>query len=126
MVASEQDRKTTYDESTRRARGEIGYPAPRAKTIGNLIGAPIRSRFVEYYPVEQVDKAPQCAMQFVTAEKEELFDNEDHGVLAYQRAKGPKNLVTIPKITHYGIYYEAWDQSHKLAQEWFDKHLKAR
>jgi dienelactone hydrolase len=126
VVATEQERKSTYDESTRRARGEIGYPAPRAKTIGNLIGAPIRSRFVEYHPVEEVDKASQCAMQFVIAEKEELFDNKDHGVLAYQRAKGPKNLVTVPKITHYGIYYEAWDQSHKLAQEWFDKHLKAR
>ena len=93
--------------------------------IGNLIGAPIRSRFVEYHPVEEVDKAPQCAMQFVIAEKEELFDNKDHGVLAYQRAKGPKNRVTVPKITRYGIYYEGWDQSHKLAVEWFDKYLKA-
>ncbi len=126
VVASEQDRKTTYDESTRRARGEIGYPAPRAKLIGNLIGAPMRSRFVTYYPVEELDKAPQCAMQFLVAEKEELFDNKDHGVLAYQRAKGPKNLVTVSKITHYGIYYEAWDQAHKLALEWFDKYLKGR
>jgi dienelactone hydrolase len=125
VSASEQNRKLTNEESTKRARGEIGYPAPRAKTIGNLIGAPIRSRFVTYYPVEEVDKAPQCAMQFVVAEKEELFDNKDHGVLAYQRAKGPKNLVTVPNITHYGIYYEAWDQAHKLALEWFDKYLKA-
>ena len=60
------------------------------------------------------------------AEKEELFDNKDHGVLAYQRAKGPKNLVTVPKITHYGIYYEAWDQAHKLALEWFDKYMKGK
>ena len=59
--------------------------------------------------MEEVDKAPQCAMQFVIAEKEELFDNKDQGVLAYQRAKGPKNLVAVQKITHYGIYYEAWD-----------------
>ena len=43
------------------------------------------------------------------AEKEELFDNKDQGVLAYQRAKGPKNLVAVQKITHYGIYCEAWD-----------------
>jgi hypothetical protein len=81
---------------------------------------------VAYDPVEEVDKAPQCAMQFVIAEKEELFDNKDHGVLAYQHAKGPKNLVTVPKITHYGVYYEAWAQAHKLALEWFDKYLKAR
>jgi len=126
VVASERERAMMYDESTRRARGEIGYPAPRAKTVGNLVGAPVRSRFVAYYPVEEVDKAPHCAMQFVIAEKEDLFDNKHHGVLAYQRAKGPKNLVTIPKITHYGIYYEAWDQAHKLALAWFDKYLKAR
>ena len=61
--------------------------------------------------MEEVDKAPQCAMQFVIAEKEELFDNitKIRGVLAYQRAKGPKNLVAVQKIIHYGIYYEAWD-----------------
>jgi dienelactone hydrolase len=126
VVSTEDNRALTYQESTRRARGEIGYPEPRAKVIGNLIGAPIRSRFVGYYPVEEVDKAPQCAMQFLIAEKEELFDNKDHGIAAYQRARGPKNLVTIPAITHYGIYYEARDQAHRLAQEWFDKNLKAR
>jgi hypothetical protein len=32
--------------------------------------------------------------------------------------------VTIPKITHYGIYGEARMETHKLAQEWFDKYLK--
>jgi pimeloyl-ACP methyl ester carboxylesterase len=76
VVSTAENRALTYEESTRRARGEIGYPAPREKVIGNLIGAPIRSRFVAYYPVEEVDKAPQCAMQFLIAEKEELFDNK--------------------------------------------------
>ncbi len=126
VVSTADDRALTYVESTRRARGEIGYPAPGEKVIGNLVGAPIRSRFVGYYPVEEVDKAPQCAMQFLIAEKEELFDNKEHGIAAYQRAKGPKNLVIVPGITHYGIYYEAREQAHRLAQEWFDKNLKAR
>jgi Dienelactone hydrolase and related enzymes len=126
VVSTPEQRRLTYEESTRRARGEIGYPAPREKVIGNLVGAPIRSRFVGYYPVEELDKAPQCAMQFLVAEKEELFDNKDHGIAAFERAKGPKNLVTIPKITHYGIYNEARVQAHRLAQDWFDKNLKAR
>jgi hypothetical protein len=65
-------------------------------------------------------------MQFVIAEKEELFDNKDHGIAAYQRARGPKNLVTIPGITHYGIYVEARQKAHLLAQEWFDRNLKGR
>jgi dienelactone hydrolase len=126
IVATDADRKATYDESTKRARGEIGYPEPRAKTIGNLIGAPIRSRFVSYYPVEEIEKARQCAIQFVIAEKEELFDNKDHAIAAYNRFKGPKNLVTIPKITHYGVYGEARVETHRLAQEWFDKYLTSR
>jgi uncharacterized protein len=124
VVMNEEERRKTYEEATRRARGEIGYPPAGAKTIGNLKGAPIRARFALYAPVEELDRAPQCAMQFVIAEKEELFDNRDHAIKAYARVQGPKNLVTIPKITHYGIYYEARDQAHKLAREWFEKWLK--
>jgi hypothetical protein len=63
-------------------------------------------------------------MQFVIAEKEELFDNHDHAIKAYQRFTGTKRLVEIPKITHYGVYLEAHAQAQKLALEWFDKYLK--
>ena len=48
---------------------------------------------------------------FILAEKEELFDNKDHGVKAHERARGPKKLVVIPKITHYGVYREARAQA---------------
>jgi dienelactone hydrolase len=118
------DAKLAYDEATRRARGELGYPEPLARVIGNLRGAPIRDRFLNYHPVDEVAMAPNCAMQFVIAEKEELFDNREHAIKAYNLAKGPKNLVVAPKITHYGIYTEAFQQAHKLAEEWFDKYLK--
>jgi dienelactone hydrolase len=117
-------RQQTYDEATKRARGEIGYPQPGAVAVGNLRGAPIRERLMNYAPVEEADKAPGCAMLLIIAEKEELFDNRDHGVKAHERAKGLKKLVTIPNITHYGIYTEAREQAQKLAIEWFDEHLK--
>src|SRR5262249_55703864 len=38
----EQQTQMAYDGATKRARGEIGYPAPRARVTGNLQGAPIR------------------------------------------------------------------------------------
>jgi dienelactone hydrolase len=117
-------RKQTLDEATKRARGEIGYPEAGVVAVGNLRGAPIRERLVNYAPVEDADKAPGCAMLFILAEKEELFDNRDHGIKAHERAKGPKKLVTIPKITHYGIYQTAREQAQKLAVEWYDAHLK--
>jgi dienelactone hydrolase len=117
-------RKQTLDEATKRARGEIGYPEPGAKVIGNLRGAPIRERLMNYAPVEEMDRAPNCAMLFILAEKEELMNNKDHGIKAHERAKGPKKLVVIPRITHYGIYEEARAEAQKLAVEWYDTHLK--
>lgn len=123
-MSTPEQQKLMYEEATKRARGELGYPEPLAKVIGNLRGGPIRDRFIDYDPADEVDRAPNCAMQFVLAEKEELFDNKDQGLLAYKKAKGPKNLVIVPNITHYGIYAEAWQQAHKLAQDWFDKYLK--
>lgn len=117
----------TFNEATRRARGEIGYPEPGARVVQGLRGAPIRERMMNYAPVEDIDKAaPDCAMLFLLAEKEEYFDNRDHGIKAHARARGPKKLVTIPGIKHYGIYNEGRPEAQKLAIAWFDEHLKAK
>lgn len=107
-----------------RARGEIAYPPSGIRVLGNLRGAPIREQLIHFAQVDGVDKATGCAMLFMLAEFEELFDNKDHCLVSYERAKGPKKLVTIPKITHYGIYTTARAQAQKLALEWFDEHLK--
>lgn len=124
VVATPAARQQTYQEATQRARGEIGYPEAGAKVVGNLRGAPIREKLMHYAPVEDAGKAPGCAMLFILVEKEELFDNKEHGIKAYERAQGPKKVVTIPKITHYGVYREAREQAQKLAVEWFDLYLK--
>ena len=117
-------RSDAYRAATGRARGESGYPAPGARVIGNLRGAPIVEKFLLYAPIEDVARARNCAMLFIAAEKEELFDNRSHPQLAYQRATGPRRYVEIPGISHYGIYGEAREQATRLAIEWFDQHLK--
>jgi uncharacterized protein len=104
----------------------LGYPPPRARVIGNLSGAPVREKLMQYAPVEEVARASQAAMLFVLAENEELFDNKDHGLKAYEHATGPKKLVIVPKIKHYGIYAEARKQAQQIALDWFDEHLKGR
>ena len=124
VVGTEAEQKQTWDEAMKRTRGEIGYPPPRARVVGNLQGGPVRERLALYAPVEDADKAPNCAMLFIVAEKEELFRNEDHAGKAYLRAKGPKKLVTIPGITHYGVYREARVEATRMAIEWFDLYLK--
>jgi uncharacterized protein len=124
VIATPRETALTLNEATRRARGELGYPKPGAQVIMGLRGGPIRERMAYYAPVDDVEKAPNCAMLFILAAKEEYFRNEDHAIKAYERAKGPKKLVTIPGITHYGIYGTARPQAQKLATEWFDEHLK--
>jgi uncharacterized protein len=114
----------TWGEATRRAHGEA-YPAPRAVTIGRLIGAPIREKFLQFAPVEDAPNVKNAAVLFIVAEKEELFDNKDHAKLAYDRMAGTKKkYVSVPNITHYGIYRESRDLAIRLAVEWFDQYLK--
>jgi outer membrane protein assembly factor BamB/dienelactone hydrolase len=124
VVAGPVMQAQTYREATRRARGEAGYPEPGTRVVGNLVGAPIRERMIDYAPVEDAGRRDDCAMLFIIAGDEELFDNRDHGIKAHQLARGPKKLVTIPGIRHYGIYNEAREQARKLAIGWFDEHLK--
>lgn len=108
---------------TKRARGEISYPAPGTREVGNLYGAPIREKFLHYAPIDDVARAPGCAMLFIAAEREELFANRDHPQRAHERAVGQKRYVVLPGIAHYGIYGEARDEATRLAIEWFDAHL---
>lgn len=123
--AQEAQIKQAYEEATKRARGEIGYPPPFQKAIGNLIGAPVRDKLLRYAPVEDAAKMTNCAVLFIDAEKEELFDNKEHAHLAYTRMPGKdKKYVLVPGITHYGIYTAERERAIKLAIEWFDQYLK--
>ncbi len=125
VVTGEAESKITFDEATKRARGELSYPEPRAKVVGNLIGAPIRDKLLHYAPVEEAAKVKDVAALFIVAEKEELFDNNAHAKLAHDRMPGTKKkYVVLPGIPHYGIYRELRDQAIKLAIEWFDQYLK--
>ena len=114
----------SYSDATRRARGELDYPAPGTREVGNLTGAPLREKFLLYAPVDDVASIRNCAMLFIAAEHEELFDNRQHPQLAFERAAQPKKYVVIPNIAHYGIYGEARAQATSLAIDWFDQHLK--
>lgn len=119
-------RTKTFGDAAARSHGTLGYPAPGIRVIGNLRGAPIMEKLMQYAPVEDVARASHCAMLFILAEKEELFDNKDHGQKAYDRATGPKKLVIVPDITHYGIYLQARPQAQQLAIAWYDEHLKGK
>jgi alpha-beta hydrolase superfamily lysophospholipase len=112
-------------ETTQRARGELGFPEPGARS-GSLRGRPILFQFANWSPVDDVERIPRVAIEVIVAEKDELLDNKDHGYLVYQRAKGPKYYEVIPNITHYGVYNIPEVRSHvrDLALKWFDQYVK--
>jgi uncharacterized protein len=122
-VQSERMRPYTFDQGTARTHGKISYPTPGEK-FGTLTGAPVIEKFIGFAPIEDIGRCKNCAKLFLIAEKEELFDNKDHAILAHDRASGVKKLVTIKGIKHYGIYNEARDQAQKEAIAWFEEHLK--
>jgi dienelactone hydrolase len=122
-IANPQMREYTYSQGTLRTRGKLGYPKPSEK-FGALTGAPVIEKLATYAPIEDIDRCKDCAKLFVIAENEELFDNKDNAILAYNRATGVKKLVTVKGIKHYGIYNEARAQAQNEAIAWFDEHLK--
>jgi hypothetical protein len=110
--------------ATRRARGEIGYPPPGAREVGNLRGGPVAEGFLRYAPIEDMANIKRCAVLIIDVEHEELFDTRIQGELAYQRATEPKKRVVIPGVAHYAIYGAVREQATALAIEWFDQHFK--
>ncbi len=122
-IANPKMRAFTFSQGAARTHGQIEYPKPKEK-YGTLNGAPVIEKLVGYAPIEDIGRCKDCAMLFIIAEKEELFDNKDHGIKAFERATGVKKLVTIKGIKHYGIYNEARAQAQEEAIAWFDKHLK--
>ena len=114
----------SQSDATRRARGDIGYPPPGAREVGNLRGGPVRESFLLYAPIADILVIKGCAVLIIDAEKEELFDIREHGELAFARAAEPKKRVVIPGIAHYDIYGTAREQSLDVAIEWLNRHLK--
>lgn len=125
VVANEAMRSNTYSQATSRAQGKIGYPPPGTR-FNNMNGQPVWEKLMQYAPIEDIGRCQKCAKLFIIAEKEELFDNKEHAILAHERATGVKKLVTIPGIKHYGIYLQARPQAQREALAWFDEHLKPR
>jgi uncharacterized protein len=113
--------------ASRIATGQAPYPADRARAPsaqgGALVGAPVGAKVVRWAPVEQANQVTAPAL-FVLAEKEELFSNTNNGQLACERVQGPRKMVMLPKITHYGVYGAERERAVTAAIDWFDRYLK--
>jgi uncharacterized protein len=110
------------ERATQLARGLLGYPPPGERTPAGLIGAPVGDKLLRWWPNDDAGQLTAPAL-FILAENDELVRNKDAGEHAYNLATGPKRLVVIPGISHYGIYAEARGQAIHLAIDWFNQYL---
>ena len=127
VLGTPQMRSMTYSQSTQLAVEGAPLPLPGGgPRLLNLEGAPILQQFASWFPVEYIEHIPKVAIQFVLAGDDGLVDNKPNGLRAYSLAKGPKNLVVIPGLQHFGIYNSlpARERARDLAIAWFDRYLK--
>ena len=105
------------------ASGRAEYPGEGLQTKA-MEGAPVGNKYLRWAPVFDADRITQPTL-FIVAEREELFSNEDSGVLACSRVKGPRKLVVIPGHSHYGVYADGVrEPAMEEAINWFDRYLK--
>jgi dienelactone hydrolase len=61
----------------------------------------------------------------VVAEYDELINNDNAGKAAIDFAKGPKEYIVVPDITHFEMYSgKPFEISSEAAARWFTTHLK--
>jgi hypothetical protein len=110
--------------ATKMARGELGYPAPRASAIRGLVGSPIGHKGERYAPVDEAVKVTAPTL-IILVEQEEYGGNPT-AMRAYENLKGTKKLEILPGVTHYAVYSTERPTVIRMATEWFDQHLKAK
>jgi alpha-beta hydrolase superfamily lysophospholipase len=98
--------------------------ARRPAGANPMIPVETDEKLLEYRPILFAEKLGAKPVLLITAEKEELFDNKEHFGAVYPKLKGPKQLVEVPGITHYQVYFGPGQQKvTALAVDWFKKHL---
>jgi len=76
----------------------------------------------EFDPVGSIELMSPAALLLIAGERDELI-SLDSVKSVYERARDPKQLVTLP-ITHFEIYYDPWlSRAAEAAVSWYKRYL---
>ena len=89
-------------KGAQRSRGRIEYPLPGIIEVGNLKGAMIWEKFARFRTIEDADKIKNAAALFIVAQNEELMDNKDNSLAAFNKVQTSKDYIEIPNIKQIG------------------------
>lgn len=108
------------------ARGDAPPVPQGVDAWPNLAGTPHLGALAHFDPLSQVDRL-RVPTLIRDAGEEEMFPVADNGARAAEILRTiPGSQVDheiIPGITHYGIYFEGYDQGSKDALAWLERYL---
>lgn len=113
-------------QAIRRARGEIAPLPQGTDKAPNLNGWAHLDKVIEYRPVDDAGRIT-IPLLVIDAEHEELFDRHRAGELAVTRARANgarAEYRVIPGISHYDIYRGSFEESARMALDWFSECLR--
>lgn len=112
--------------ATQIARGETPpIPFGPPDYLPNLVGTPHFPRLAQYRVGDRVQHVKVPTL-IIDAGEEEMFDISESGARAHSILSDLGNSVryeVVPGISHYGIYFEGFEFSRELSQQWFLEHL---
>lgn len=115
---------TMLQDAIKRAREGQGAEMVTGYSTKRDVDAETNQMVREYRPFHYLKKIEKLPVQFIVAEKEQLFRNQDNAYAAAEVLTGPKKVISVPGITHFEMYInEAFEISSNAAAEWYREHL---
>ncbi|MEW6208220.1 MAG: alpha/beta fold hydrolase [Acidobacteriota bacterium] len=112
------------EDAIKRARTGQGGEFETGFSTRRMVDVETQQLVAEYRPFRYVKEVGARPVLFIVAEKEELFNNRDHAYAAAELLTGPKQVISVPGITHFETYInEAFEVSSNAAADWFRQHL---
>jgi dipeptidyl aminopeptidase/acylaminoacyl peptidase len=112
--------------ATDMARGAYDPVAEGFDVVPGLAGFGNFAKWTHYDPLRQLDRLSIPTLM-MDAGDEEMFAIADNAGRAYEILKDRPDQIAhyevIPGIDHYGIYFDGYDQSSRMALDWFTRHL---
>jgi dienelactone hydrolase len=111
-------------DAIKRAREGQGAEMTTGFSVKRQIDVETNQMVREFRPFHYLKKIEKLPVQFIVAEKEQLFRNQDNAYAAAEVLTGPKKVISVPGITHFEMYInEAFEISSNAAADWFREHL---
>ena len=113
------------DDAIRRARTGQGAEMWTGYSRSILIDSEMIEANRENNTLQWAKNIGERPFMVIVAQYDELINNERAGKAALEYAKGPKEYIVVPDITHFEMYSgEPFKISSGAAARWFVTHLK--